>query len=163
MTTVGISGTTGRMSTLSRSALVAALLSAVQAASAVAQFSFDARTVGHPLAGRFGTAMTAIAAAARSVAAGDATASEEALRRILQSLLQIEALANDARSLPGPCLGDPAAVFQCARDTGPLLARLTQIAQTMQVLHAADTQSVVRVLSVSASAVARLTPLVTRR
>jgi hypothetical protein len=119
------------------------------AVAVIANLMLVAAQKGHPLAGRFGAAVSVIPRTLQDftrAARYDAVALDAALRAILQSVTTIEGLGRESEQMTGPCTGDPDAVYQCARQMGPLLSRLAEILQTMQLLSADQTQAAIRTL-----------------
>ena len=124
-----------RSLSVTRALMGSCIAAAALAASAMVQFLREAHLARHPIAGRFGVAMSLIAQAAQSASSGDAAQANAAMGKIRQALLDIEKLTIEAGSLPGPCLGDPHAIYQCGRAVAPLVSQLSSIIKTMGILR----------------------------
>ena len=133
---------------------IALIIGAIQAATvataaSIGSFMNVAVRTGHPLAGEFGSATNKVAAALKKFLTStrqDPETASVALRDILKAVREIEKLTIAAGNLPGPCTGDPQAVFECCKEMGPLLSNMGQIVQTMRLLHDDDTRVTFRVL-----------------
>jgi hypothetical protein len=133
---VGVSLISGVI--VAETAIISAVLTIVQGLTSVLT------VVGYPLASGYGIATNQIVAAFGKFSSSprkDPEAATAALSDILQAVLQIENLTIAAASLPGPCSGDPQAIFDCCRALVPPLSNLAQIVLAAQLLNADDARS----------------------
>jgi hypothetical protein len=136
-------------------------VSVSSAVGSIANLMMVAEQKGHPLSGRFSSAVSQIPRTLQDFTRAnryDSVALDAALRSILQSVSTIEGLGRESEQMTGRCTGDPAAVYQCGQQMGPLLSRLADILQTMRLLSADQTQAAVRVLQTATAVLTRPRP-----